>query len=402
MQKSTDISPASPKQRIQSIDILRGLVMVIMALDHARDYFQLGVLSGLNDPTNLETTTPILFFTRFITHFCAPIFIFLAGTSGYLYSLKRSKKELSKFLFTRGFWLIVVEIVIINFIWWFDTSFGFINLQVIWAIGLCMIIMSLLIYLPNKIIIAFGLVMVFGHNLTDGITAEGNSLFSVFWYVLHQPHFFQISENHFLSIMYPILPWVGVMALGYCFGRLYSSGYNTELRKKWLLWLGISTTALFFILRIINIYGDPVPWSIQNGISYSVISFLNVTKYPPSLAFLLITLGPSFLFLYAIERIRNRTTNFFLVFGRVPFFYYVFHLLVIHIFAMIGLVITGGKWKLMILSEMPTSGHLSEYGYNLWVVYVVWIFLIAILYPICKKYMLYKKKNKDRWWLGYL
>ena len=189
MQKSTDISPASPKQRIQSIDILRGLVMVIMALDHARDYFHLGVFGGLNDPTNLETTTLILFFTRFISHFCAPIFIFLAGTSGYLYSLRRSNQELSKFLFTRGLWLIFVEIVIMNLIWWFDISFGFVNLQVIWAIGLCMIIMSLLIYLPNKIIIAFGLVMVFGHNLTDGILVEGNSFFSVFWYVLHQPHF---------------------------------------------------------------------------------------------------------------------------------------------------------------------------------------------------------------------
>ena len=391
------------KQRIQSIDILRGLVMVIMALDHVRAYFHLGAFGGFNDPTNLETTTPILFFTRFITHFCAPLFIFLAGTSGYLYSLKRSSQELSKFLFTRGLWLIFVEIVIMSFILRFDASYGFISLQVIWAIGLCMIIMSLLIYLPNKIILALGLVLVVGHNLIDGIIAEGNSISSVFWYVLHQPHFFQLSENHFLRIQYPILPWIGVMALGYCFGRLYNSGFNIELRKKWLLWLGISTTALFFLIRGINVYGDIVPWSIQNSTTLTVLSFLNVTKYPPSLAFLLITLGPSFLFLYAIERIRNKTSNFLLVFGRVPFFFYILHLLLIHLSALIELVITGGEWKLMILSrEMFTSGHLSEYGYNLWVVYVVWILLIAILYPICKKYMLYKKNNKDHWWLSYL
>lgn len=383
--------------------------MVIMALDHVRDYFHLGVFGGLNDPTNLETTTPILFFTRFITHFCAPIFVFLAGTSGYLYSLKRSNQELSKFFFTRGLWLIFVEIVIMNFIWWFDASFGFVNLQVIWAIGICMIIMSLMIYLPNKIILAFGLLLVFGHNLTDGITAEGNSLSSVFWYILHQQHYFQISENHFLLIQYPILPWVGVMALGYCFGRLYNSSYNTELRKKWLLWLGISTTAFFFLVRGINIYGDLVAWSTQNSTTLTILSFLNITKYPPSLAFLLITLGPSFLFLYAIERIKNRTTNFLLVFGRVPFFYYVFHVLLIHLLAIIGQVITGGEWKLMIklmiLSNEkfdPDYLSLSEYGYNLWVVYIVWIFLIAILYPICKKYMLYKRNNKGQWWLGYL
>jgi len=387
--------------RIESIDLLRGLVMIIMALDHVRDYFHLGAF--INDPTNMETTTPLIFFTRFITHFCAPVFVFLAGTSAFLYGRKKTKAELFKFLFTRGLWLIFVEIIIMSLIWWFDISFGFINLQVIWAIGLCMIVLSLLIYLPKKAIIVFGLLLVFGHNLLDGITVQGQSFSSIIWYILHQSNFVQFTPNHMVAFFYPILPWIGVMALGYCFGNLYNKGFDVRLRKQWLLQLGIGAIVLFLILRGINAYGDLVPWSIQKNNTFTVLSFFNVSKYPPSLAFLLITLGPGFLFLYATEKIKNRLTNFTIVFGRVPFFYYILHIFFIHLAALIGLIITGGNWKDMILNgETLTTNKMADYGYSLLVVYLVWIGIVLLLYPICKKYMTYKLNNKHKWWLSYL
>ncbi|MGM5469891.1 DUF1624 domain-containing protein [Flavobacteriaceae bacterium LMO-SS05] len=386
--------------RIQSIDLLRGVIMVIMALDHVRDYFHLGALSY--DPVNMETTNPVLFFTRFITHYCAPIFIFLAGTSAFLYGTKKTKAQLAKFLVTRGFWLIIVEIVIMDFLWWFDITYGFINLQVIWAIGICMILLGIIIYLPKKAILLLGLVMVFGHNLLDGIVMQGSSLKSIIWYVLHQQSVVPFGTR-FVGIFYPIIPWVGVMALGYCFGNLFQSGFDAQLRKKWLLRLGIGSVVLFLILRGINSYGDPIPWEVQKNGTFTLMSFLNVYKYPPSLLFLLITIGPGFLFLYATESLQNKVTNFFLVFGRVPFFYYVLHIFLIHAGAMLGLMITGGHWKDMILDNSSfTTDKLANYGYSMFVVYLVWIAVVLVLYPICKKYMEYKIKNKDKWWLSYL
>ena len=386
--------------RIQSIDILRGLVMVIMALDHVRDYFHKGAL--VSDPTNLDTTTPELFFTRFITHFCAPVFVFLAGTAAYLYGRNKSKEHLFKFLFTRGIWLIVVEIVIMNFLWWFDISYGFINLQVIWAIGLCMVILSLLIFLPLRALMAIGLLLIFGHNLLDGIQLSGNNPLAILWYILHQSNFIQLGDK-WIGILYPILPWVGVIVLGYCFGKLYQPDFRSEVRRQWLLWMGIGSLVLFFLLRSANIYGDMAPWSVQKDTVYSIISFFNVSKYPPSLLFLLVTLGPAFLFLLAIENIKNKLTDFLLVFGRVPFFYYVLHILIIHLAAVAGLLITGNDWTLMILDAAAmTSGELAGYGYPLWITYLVWVGVVALLYPLCLWYMKYKANNRDKWWLSYL
>ena len=386
--------------RIESIDLLRGLVMVIMALDHVRDYFHQGAM--ISDPTNLETTTPILFFTRFITHYCAPVFIFLAGTSAFLYGRNKTRNQLRKFLFSRGLWLVFIEVTLMTFLWWFDVSFGFFNLQVIWAIGICMIALSLIIYLPTKAILAIGLVLVFGHNLLDGINVQGTSFTSVIWYILHQPTFVQFGER-WVSFLYPVLPWIGVMSLGYGFGKLYHREFNQQLRRKWLLGLGLGTIALFLILRGINVYGDPVPWSVQRNGTYTFLSFINVTKYPSSLQFLLITLGPSFLFLYAAERAKNWIVDFFLVYGRVPFFYYVIHVFVIHVTAMIGLEITGGSWRTMILTnDVFMQGKLANYGYSLAVVYLVWIGIVLALYPVCLWYMKYKRNNRDKWWLSYL
>ena len=387
-------------KRIESIDILRGVVMVIMALDHVRDYFNYG--SFFNDPTNFETTTPMLFFTRFITHYCAPVFVFLAGTSAFLYGSKKTKGEVFKFLFTRGIWLIFLELVVNNLIWTFDFSYSFPILQVIWAIGVSMIFLSFLIYLPKKVILGIGLLLVFGHNALDGIVMEGTSLQSMLWYFFHQEYRL-ISPGFMMVIKYPLIPWIGLMALGYCFGQLYTKDFDAQIRKNWLLNMGFAAIGLFFLLRSLNIYGDLVPWSMQDTTTKTIMSFFNLTKYPPSLLYLCITLGPSLLFLYAIETTKNKLTDFFLVFGRVPLFYYFLHIFVIHVFAILGILIFGGNWRDMILTaESFGNKNLSTYGYSLFVVYLVWIGIVLLLYPLSKKYMVYKANNKDKWWLSYL
>ncbi len=375
--------------------------MVLMALDHCRAYFHYGAY--VYDPVNLTTTTPLLFLTRFITHFCAPVFVFLAGTSAFLYGSKKSKPALSKFLVTRGLWLIFLEIAVMTVVWCFDIAYGFINLQVLWAIGISMIALAALIHLRWKVLLAVGVLIVAGHNLLDGITAEGKSLPSILWYLLHQYSFFELSERSMILISYPVLPWIGVMILGYCLGKLYSSEFDPSLRKKWLLGLGLGSIALFILLRSINVYGDLEPWSSQKNILYTIFSFINVTKYPPSLDFILLTLGPALLFLYSIETIKNRVTNFFIVFGRVPFFYYVLHIVLIHLLALLGLIITGGDWRLMILTEDVFVSHqIDTYGYPMWVVYIIWVAVVLLLYPISRKYMIYKARHKDKWWLSYL
>jgi uncharacterized membrane protein len=387
--------------RIESIDILRGVVMVIMALDHVRDYFHYG--SFFIDPTDLETTTPILFFTRFITHYCAPIFVFLAGTSAFLYGSRKTKPELFKFLFSRGIWLIFLEIVVNNFIWTFNFSFSIQIFQVIWAIGFSMVCLSFLIYLPKKALLILGIILIAGHNVLDGVVMEGQGFQDIIWYLLHQEQFLVINPNLIIILKYPLIPWIGLMVLGYLFGTFYQKDYKTTIRRKWLLRLGLGAVVMFFVLRGLNIYGDLTPWSIQDTITKTVLSFFNVTKYPPSLLFICITLGPALLFLYTFESTKNKLTDFFLVFGRVPLFYYFLHVLLIHILAIGGILVFGGNWEDMILTaEGFLNANLITYGYSLPIVYLVWISVVLLLYPLSKKYMLYKANNKDKWWLSYL
>jgi uncharacterized membrane protein len=389
------------KPRIESIDILRGVVMVIMALDHVRDYFHYG--SFFIDPTNLQTTTPLLFFTRFITNFCAPVFVFLSGTSAFLYGSNKSKPALFKFLFTRGIWLIFLEIVVNTFIWTFDATYSLQIIQVIFAIGFSMICLSFLIYLPKKVILLVGIILIAGHNALDNIVMQGQSFQSIIWYFLHQDNALVYGSNHMVILHYPLIPWIGLMALGYLFGSFYQKDFDVSLRKKWLLRLGLGSLFLFVILRGFNVYGDLMPWSVQDTTTKSILSFFKVTKYPPSLLFLCITLGPAMLFLYAFENIKNKITDFFLVFGRVPLFYYFLHMLVIHILAIIGILIFGGNWQDMIVTGKSFMNEtLKTYGYSLFIVYVVWISVVLLLYPLCKKYMTYKANNKDKWWLSYL
>jgi uncharacterized membrane protein len=389
------------KSRIESIDILRGVVMVIMALDHVRDYFHYG--SFYNDPTDLATTSPILFFTRFITNFCAPVFVFLSGTSAFLYGTNKTKPQLFKFLFTRGLWLIFLEIVVNNFIWTFDITYSLQIFQVIFAIGFSMICLSFLIYLPKKVILILGTILIAGHNALDSIVMQGQSFQSIVWYFLHQNNALVKGSDYLVIIQYPLIPWIGLMALGYLFGTFYQKDYDVSIRKKWLLRLGLGSIALFFILRGLNIYGDLAPWTVQDTITKTILSFFKVTKYPPSLLFICATLGPALLFLYAYENTQNKVTNFFLAFGRVPLFYYFLHMIVIHVFAILSIFIFGGNWQDMIMTGKNfMDGNLKTYGYSLFIVYLVWISVVLLLFPLCKQYMKYKANNKDKWWLSYL
>jgi len=390
------------KQRILSIDLLRGLVMLLMALDHVRMYF--GYATWYSDPTNLSTTTPLLFFTRWVTHFCAPVFVFLAGTSTYLYGSKKERKSsVSTFLFTRGLWLVFVELVIVNFAWTFDITYSFRLLQVIWAIGLSMIVLSALVFLPEKVILVVGLLLVAGHNLLDKITVNGTSFGDLVWYTLHQPKFIVFPSRIVVDFVYPVLPWIGLMALGYVFGALYKEGFDADKRRKLLLQIGIGLTVLFILLRGFNLYGEPNVWSEQSTFIYSAMSFLNTTKYPPSLHFLLMTIGPALIFLSISEKANNRFAAQIIVIGKVPFFFYVVHLYFIHALAMIYLTFTGGSAGEYVLSaENLLSGRLSSFGLRTEAVYIVWIFVVVLLYPICKWYQNVKRNNPSRWWLSYL
>lgn len=396
------VSTSTPTNRIQSIDFLRGLVMILMALDHVRMYFGYG--TWYVEPTNLATTTPALFLTRWITHFCAPVFVFLAGTSACLFSMRiASIKETAWFLFTRGIWLICVELVVVNFAWTFDITYSFIILQVIWAIGISMLVLSALVFLPDTVILTVGILLIFGHNLLDPLTAQGSSVLDIIWYVLHQPQSVTLDSNRWINVSYPVLPWIGLMALGYAFGGLYRKEYPAERRKRWLLTIGFGATVLFIMVRAFNVYGEPRDWQVQDTVLFSLLSFLNTTKYPPSLHFLLMTTGPALIFLALAERVKHPVAKPIIVFGRVPFFFYILHLYVIHALAMILLMYTGHNGNEYILSaEAIRSGRLSDFGLNLEAVYLIWTLLIILLYPICQWYQTYRESHPFQGWLRYL
>lgn len=393
--------PLSASKRITSIDLLRGTVMIIMALDHVRDYFHADAF--LYDPLDLTKTTPALFFTRWITHFCAPVFIFLAGTSALLSGQKKSKKELSLFLLKRGAWLIFLELTLITFLWNFDLAFTNIYFIVIWTLGVSMLFLAAFIHLPIRFIFVIGLVLVAAHNLLDTVHVPGNSFKTFGWGLLHEQIFFNWQGKNIL-VGYPVLPWIGVMALGYCFGTLFTAAYNAQQRKKMLLLIGGSAVALFIIIRFINVYGDPVPWSAQSSPFYTFLSFIKANKYPPSLLYILMTLGPAILFLAFTENTANKISNMISVYGRVPMFYYLTHILLVHLFAMLAAeLFTDFSWTAWILKQpLWFATDLKGYGFSLPVVYLVWIIIVVILYPFCKRYDRYKINHKEKWWLSYL
>ncbi len=387
-------------KRLHSIDLLRGTFMIILALVHVRDYFHASAF--LYDPTDLTRTDVPLFFTRWITHFCAPIFTFLAGTSAFLNGTKKTKKELSFFLFTRGLWLVIAEVLIVTLGWTFNPAYPVLILQVIWALGVSMMVLAGMIYLPLTAILVIGLALIGAHNLMDVPATAGAHTTSFLMGVLHEQHFFFMKP---FSIMmgYPVTPWIGIMLVGYAFGQLYLPTFEAGKRRKTLISLGLAAIALFIIIRFINMYGDPHPWSAQKSPVFTVLSFLNTTKYPPSLLYILMTLGPALLFLAFAEKPLNRLSEKVVVFGRVPMFYYLLHIYLIHIMAVIAATISGFKWSDMVLTGwVSMNAQLKGFGYSLAFVYVLWILIIVGVYPLCKWYDNYKQANRSKWWLSYI
>jgi uncharacterized membrane protein len=387
------------KTRIQSIDLLRGLVMIIMALDHTRDFFHITAFT--EDPLDPATTNPMLYFTRWITHFCAPVFVFLSGASIYLQSLRKTKKELSLFVIKRGFWLILVEIIVVNFAFSFDIYFSLTALTTIWSIGISMIILGLFIWLPFPVILISGIVIVFGHNLLD-LYEKGRETFSLWYSVLHRPGFFPLGGRFSLYVAYPFLSWAGLMMLGYCFGKLIYK-YEGAQRKKVLLWLGLAVTVFFIIIRIADIYGDPDVLTDTDKPLNSLYSFLEVAKYPPSLLYMCMTIGPAIIFLAFFDQAKGAVSRIVSVYGRVAFFYYILHFFLIHLVSSVFFLMRGHSFSEGIYpkGEFPNFLKVGE-GYNLFIVYLIWIGIVALLYPLCKWYDNYKTSHKEKWWLSYL
>lgn len=377
------INPVINNKRIDAIDILRGIIMVVMALDHVRDFFSTATFA----PEDVSQTTPAWFFTRWITHYCAPIFVLLAGMSAAIYGKRVSRSQLSKFLWSRGIWLIIMEFTVVH--WGWTLSLGSVYwVQVIWVIGLAMIILSGLIYLPRWFMVAFTIVLIGGHNLLDPIQIE-----SYWWYFLHVQYW-----GEPLVVGYPIIPWAAVMTLGFLLGDLYI--LDETRRKRQLVMLGIGFTALFVLLRLTNVYGDMHPWEVQpRGLVYTFLSFLNTTKYPPSLLYICMTIGPACLALAGMEHWKGRIANFFLTFGRVPFFYYIMHLFLAQAMVIIYHGIVYHDWRNWMFDDASTWP--ANYHATLLPTYIAWITLIALLYPL-SRWFGHVKKKYPYWWLKYL
>lgn len=389
------------KPRIISIDIMRGLVMVIMALDHARDFYHADAF--LFNPTDLEKTSPVLFLTRFITHFCAPTFVLLAGTSIFLSENRKTKKQLSYFLLTRGLWLILLEVTVIRFSMFFQLYYDVIMFQVIWAIGFSMVLFALVIHLHFKAILAVGLIITFGHDILHAITLPPEHPLVIPWTFIHQFNFIEMFDGTFALVPYPFLPWFGILLLGYCLGAWYRRDIDAGVRKRLLRRTGIIAILLFIALRSFNLYGDPAPWSVQKDAVFTLLSFINVTKYPVSLQYTLLTLGPVLILLSWLENATIRRLNPFLIIGRVPLFYYLIHFYVLHFVALLLYMIRSGKgFKDIDFHFNATFGGLPPgEGYALIWAYVAWIAVVTLLYPLCKWYNTYKSTHRH-WWLSYL
>jgi uncharacterized membrane protein len=389
---------APARIRIESVDVVRGIMIVLMALDHTRDFF--GDLT--TDPTAMTTTTPALFFTRWITHFCAPAFFLLTGTGAYLALGKMSKAELARYLVSRGIWLIFLELVVMRFALQFNIDYQVTIVTVLWALGWAMIALAGLIWLPVWIIATVGIAMVAGHNLLDGISPSAFGVWAPLWTILHAPGILLNTGHSVAVISYVLIPWIGVTALGFCLGRLFQG--DAARRKALLSWLGIGLCAAFLILRLANIYGDPLAWSGQRSPLWTLISFLNVTKYPPSLLFLLMTLGPMLLLLRAFEDRVPRIFQPALIIGKVPLFFFLLHFFLIHLLAVLASWLRYGEIGEMFrspdLNHFPFSQPLA-WGESLPVIYAIWIGVVLILYPLCRWYARVKHNNKSRW-LSYL
>ncbi len=366
-----------PRARLAAVDWLRGLVMVLMVLDHVREFFG---MAGV-DPTNLSQTTPALFFTRWVTHFCAPVFVFLAGVGAALWRdrAERSKGELARFLAVRGLWLVVAEIVLVHWGMTFDWTFRFIPLTVVWAIGMGLLTLApLVLVLPRSAIGAIGIILIVGHNALDGFRpAEGNLIAQAIWNILHQPGVVGVFGGTLVFAAYPLIPWVGVVWAGYAFGAIYK--WEPARRRTLLIGLGLACSIAFVMLRYSNVYGDPRPWATQDDGVLTLLSFLNLQKYPPSLLYLLMTLGPALIALGLADGISadRGVSRWLVTLGRVPLFYYLLQWYLIHILAIVVNFAVGKPWAWLLTNGPFQSppGH----GYDLWVTYAMWALTMILL-----------------------
>lgn len=389
------------RTRISSIDITRGIIMVIMALDHTRDFFH--STAFVFDPTDLSKTSMALFFTRWITHFCMPAFVLLAGTATRISLNRKSKKQLSIFLLSRGLWMILLELVVMRFALSFNFYYDVTILGILWLFGTCMILLSMLIFLSDRTLLVLGLVLTVGHDLARLIPLEPSNPLFVSWTILMNVGFLSLSPSKGLIVSYPTLPWLGIMLLGYALGKLYSVNVGQQERQRTLLQLGASTIVLFILLRLLNFYGDPTPWSVQKNGMFTFLSFLNTTKYPVSLSFTLMTLGPVLLLLATWEKVNSKVLQPFLTIGRVPLFYFIGHFYLIHTSALVFFMYKTGKSFSQIDLHFAKSfgGITPEGGYSLRWVYVAWFSVVLVMYVLCKWYERYKSTH-HQWWLSYL
>jgi uncharacterized membrane protein len=378
------LAKAEGQPRLNSIDLLRGLVMMVMALDHTRDFFAAG---GFNPR---DVTDPALFLTRWITHFCAPVFIFLAGISAFLYGAHRDTREIRHYLFTRGCWLVLIEFTVVRFGWTFSFKFDHLVVQVIFAIGAAMIALAALVRLPRWAIATVGLAMIVGHNMFDNIKAEQFGAAAPIWNLLHQPAQLDLTSGFTLIVLYPLVPWIGVMAAGYAFGPLFL--LEPAMRVRRLLSWGAAITTGFVLLRATNLYGDPAPWAAQNSVLATALSFVNCEKYPPSLLYLAMTLGPALILLAAFDGRRGPVTDWITTFGRVPFFYYATHLYVLHAFAILFAWATVGN------AVFAATSKPAGYGLGLAGIYAVWLAAVISLYPLCRWFAAIKRRRVEWWW----
>lgn len=395
--------PEAPA-RLGAIDAVRGTVMVLMTLDHVRDFIHRDAMSF--SPTDLTQTNPFLFLTRWITHFCAPAFMLTAGMGAFLWwQHRRTKKQLSIFLLTRGLWLVLLEVTVMRFAYNFTFSFRYpIFLLVLWALGACMIGLAALVWLPTRWLASLSIAMIVLHNCLDSVQASRFGAAAGLWNVIHAVGAFRIM-GEVVIVGYPLVPWIAVMAAGFCLGRIFLM--EAPARQRILVVTGTALTLAFVVVRALNVYGDPAPWSTQKSGIYTVLSFLNCTKYPPSLSFLLMTLGPALLALAGFDRWPLKLTNPLIVLGRVPLFYFIAHFYTAHAAEVFLAWLRYGRAAFVfVFNPVPSFDGPPElfppnFGYDLWVAYALWALIIVGLYPACRWFAKVKASRRD-WWLSYL
>lgn len=385
--------------RINSIDFMRGLVIVIMAIDHIRDF--LHTTSLTNDPLDLSTTGPALFMTRWITHLCAPVFVFLAGTSAYLTLLSQDNRlRTARFLRSRGLLLIFLELTVIGFGIWFDVYFRTFLLQVIFAIGAGFFILSFLLRVPARTVGIIGICIIVLHNLSPHVQIDKQTPLGFIWTLLLDRGFYQLGANRGLVVAYPVLPWLGILLTGYGFGKVFTLDGAARSRK--LLTTGILALLTFIVLRSFNLYGDKSNWSVKDSVLHTFFSFIDVTKYPPSLLYVCITLSVMFFLLYLADKYENRLTELFAVYGRVPMFFYILHWYIIHISMFVMIRLQGVSWSDVTFGLMQFGRPEEGVGLRLPYIYLYWICLVAGMYPLCRWYGNYKARNRHIAWLKYI